>query len=51
MGKTSERAVIQYLWEKGMSPQEIHEDIVQTLSRDSPSYATVKRWSAELNGG
>ena len=51
MDKASERAVIQYLWQKGMSPQEIHEDMVQTLRGDSPSYAIVKRWWAEFNRG
>ena len=51
MDEACERAVIQYLWEKEMSPREIHEDMVHTLREDSLSYATVKRWSAEFNRG
>ena len=34
-----------------MSPQEIHEDMVQKLRGDSPSYATAKHWSAKFNRG
>ena len=35
LDKASGRAVIQYLWKKGMSPQEKHQDMGQTLSGDS----------------
>ena len=34
-----------------MTPKEIHDDMVQTLAEDSPSYATVKKWAAEFKQG
>ncbi|UYV71625.1 hypothetical protein LAZ67_8003933 [Cordylochernes scorpioides] len=37
------RAVIKYLCNKGMSPKEIYEDMVETLREDAPSYSTVKK--------
>ncbi|UYV77657.1 hypothetical protein LAZ67_15001833 [Cordylochernes scorpioides] len=37
------RAVIKYLCKKGMSPEEIYEDMVDTLREDAPSYSTVKK--------
>ncbi|XP_076068328.1 histone-lysine N-methyltransferase SETMAR-like [Oratosquilla oratoria] len=51
MEKIEYRAVIKYLHLKGMSPSEVHKDMVQTLGDDSPSYATVKRWVAEFKRG
>lgn len=51
MDKRETRAVIKYLQKKGMTPKEIHEDMVQTLAEDSPSYATVKKWAAEFKRG
>ena len=42
------RAVIKYLFKKGMSPKEIHEDLMETLEKESPSYSTVKKWAAEI---
>ena len=49
--KTEARAVIKYLQKKGMTPKEIHEDMVQTLDDDSPSYSTIKKWAAEFKQG
>ena len=51
MDKIGERAVIQYLHEKGLTPKDIHNDMVATLGKDAPSYATVKRWMAEFKRG
>ena len=46
-----ERAVIQYLLKKGPAPKDNHADMVATLGKDAPSYATVKRWVAEFRHG
>ena len=51
MDKISEKAVIQYLHKKGLTPKDIHNDMVATLGKDAPSYATVKRWVAEFKIG
>ncbi|UYV79005.1 hypothetical protein LAZ67_17000627 [Cordylochernes scorpioides] len=45
------RAVIKYICEKGMLPNEIYEDMVDTLREDSPSYSTVKKWVAAFKLG
>jgi hypothetical protein len=42
MEKVEIRAVIKYLSKKGMSSKEIHEDFMDTLKKESPSYRTVK---------
>ena len=51
MEKVEVRAVIKYLCKKGMSPKEIHEDFMETLGKESPSYSTVKKWAAEFTRG
>ena len=51
MDKIGERAVIQYLHKKGLTPEDIHNDMVARLGKDVPSYATVKRWVAEFKRG
>ena len=51
MDKIGERAVIQYLRKKGLTPEDIHNDMVATLRKDAPSYATVKRLVAEFKCG
>ena len=35
--KVSKRAVIQYLLKKGMSGQDIHKDMMETLGEDASS--------------
>ena len=30
---------------------EIYEDVVQTIAKNSYSYATIKKWAAEFNWG
>jgi hypothetical protein len=46
MEKVEIRAVIKYLCKKRVSPKEIHEVFMDSLGKDSPSYSTVKKWSA-----
>ena len=45
------RAAIKYFYKKGMPPKEIHEDFMETLGQESPSYSTVKKWAAEFKSG
>ena len=42
------RAVIRYLGLKGLTPKEIHEDMVIILGENTPSYSMVKKWDAEF---
>ncbi|XP_071084006.1 protein GVQW3-like [Haliotis cracherodii] len=51
MEKQEKRAVIKYLYKKGLTPNAIYEDMLSTLGEDAPSYATVKRWVAEFKRG
>ncbi|XP_029634921.1 protein GVQW3-like [Octopus sinensis] len=51
MEKTEYHAVLKYLHLKGMTPSEIHENMVRTLTDNAPSYATVKRWVNEFKRG
>lgn len=32
----------------GMAPLEIHQDMMDILAENAPSYATVRRWVSEL---
>ena len=43
MEKLEIRAVIKYFCKKWMPPKEIHEDFMETLGKESPSYSTVKQ--------
>ena len=45
------RAVIKYFCKKGMSSKEIHEDFMDALGKESPSYCTVKNGQQSLRGG
>lgn len=49
--KVEYRAVIKFLTLEGIAPKEIHERMSKVYSNDSPSYSTVKRWSALFKGG
>ena len=51
MEKLKNRAVIEYLFKKGLAGQEIHNDMVNVLGESAPSYATVKNWVAEFKRG
>ena len=41
------RAVIKYFCKKRMP----HEDFIETLGKESPSYSTVKKWTAGFKRG
>ena len=48
----SQRAVIRYhLGLKGLTPKEIHEDMMVILGLAVPSYNMVKKWAAEFIHG
>ena len=51
MDKIWHRGVIKYLHKKGLTPKDIHADMVATLGDTAPSYATVKRWAALFKMG
>ncbi|XP_041354235.1 protein GVQW3-like [Gigantopelta aegis] len=51
MDNISHHAVIRYLGLNGLTPKEIHEDMVVTLGEDAPSYSMVKKWAAEFKHG
>ena len=51
MEKIEYRAVIKYLNLKGLTPTQIHDDMVIILGDDAPSFATVKRWVADFKRG
>ena len=34
-----------------MSPKKIHDDFIEILGDESPSYSTVKKWAAEFRRG
>ena len=51
MDKFEKRAVIKYLFIKGMSTKEIYDDMLATLGDTSPSYSVVKSWVAEFTRG
>ena len=51
MEKLEIRTVIKYFCKKVMPPKEIHEDFMETLGKESPSYSTVKKWVAEFKRG
>ena len=43
MEKLEIRAVIKYFCRKGMPLKEIHEDFMETIGKESPSYSTLKK--------
>ena len=51
MEKLEIRVDIKYFRKKGMPPKKIHEDFMENLGKKSPSYNTVKKWSAVLKRG
>ena len=42
MEKLENRAVIKYFCKKVMPSKKIHEDFMETLGKESPTYSTVK---------
>jgi hypothetical protein len=45
------RAVMKFLFLKGKSVKKIYDDMSITLCEKSPSYSTVKNWSAQFKTG
>ena len=48
MVKLEIRAVIKYFCKKGMSPKEIHEDLMETLGKEASSYSKVNKLSSRV---
>jgi len=48
MDQNEKSAVIKYLNLKGLSPNEIADDMKVVMRDDAPSYSTVYRWKAEF---
>ena len=46
--KFEHRVVIEFLTKEGVSPQNIHERLVNVYQDQSPLYTTVKKWAAEF---
>jgi histone-lysine N-methyltransferase SETMAR len=51
MEKLEIRAVIKYLFKKGLKGDEIYTDMVNVLDKDAPSRATIFNWLAEFKRG
>lgn len=45
------RAIIKYLYLKGLRGKQIYEDMLNTLGDQCPLYATVKNWTASFKRG
>jgi len=51
MDKFEKRAVIKYLFLKGMSGKAIHSDMLATLGDNTLAYSVVKSWLAKFKRG
>ena len=51
MDKLEIRAVIKYFCKKGMPPKEAHEDVMETLGKESATYSTVKKNGQQSSRG
>ena len=51
MDKHEVRAVIKHFYLKGMTPQDVFDDMKQTLVDSAPAYSTVTKWDAEFKRG
>ncbi|XP_076049729.1 protein GVQW3-like [Oratosquilla oratoria] len=51
MDKIGYQAVLLYLHIKGLTPKEIHKDMVATLQDNTPSYSMAKKWAADFKQG
>ena len=50
MGKFEIRAVIKYFCKKGMPPRDMHDDLIETLGKESLSYSLVINGQQSLGG-
>ena len=48
MEKLEIRAVIKYFSKKGIPPKKSHEDFMETLGKEYPSYRTVKKMDSRV---
>ena len=51
MEKIEYRSIIEYLHLKGNMPAQVRTELDTVYGEAAPSFATVKRWSAEFNRG
>ncbi|XP_055916969.1 protein GVQW3-like [Eupeodes corollae] len=51
MEKLENRAVIKYIYLKGLETKEIKEEMDSTLETSCPSYSTIKQWVSEFKKG
>jgi len=51
MDKFEKRAVVKYLFLKGMSGKAIHDDMLPILGDNTPTYSVVRSWLAEFKRG
>ena len=51
MDKIWHLGVIKYLQKKGLTPKDIHPDMVATLGDDAQALSNVKKWAAEFKRG
>ena len=49
--KISHHALIRYIGLNGLTPKEIHKDMVVALGENAPSYNMVKKWAVEFIHG
>ena len=45
------RAIIKYLYLKGLTGKAVYEDLAATLGENAPSFTMVKKWVAEFKRG
>ena len=48
MDNINHHAAIRYLGPKGLTPKEMHGDMVVTPEEVAPSYSMLKKWAAEF---
>jgi len=51
MDKIEYRAVTKFFVMKGLKPNEIHSNFVRVYGNSSPSFSTIKKWTAEFKHG
>jgi len=51
MDKTEYRAVIKFFVKEGLTPNEIHSKFIKVYGDSSPSFSTIKKWTAEFKRG
>ena len=49
--KIEYRAVIKFFVKEGLTPNEIHSKFVKVYEESSPSFSTIKKWTAQFKSG